>query len=153
MKRFLWYIVLILVGLIFIGVTSAFAQKMVKQKPVMWASENIKWEDMKNAPPGIMVAKLWGDMTKGAYGSLVKFSPNQQHPLHIHSGDIKVIVLSGAFYTGPKGGPENTYGPGSYLLIPGGWKHTSGAGADGCTIFQEQSGKFDMMSVKPKGKK
>lgn len=44
-------------------------------------------------------------------------------------------------------------GVGSYLLVPGGWRHTSGAGSEGCTIFQEQSAKFDMMAVKGRGKK
>ena len=153
MKRLSSYILLVLTGLIFIGVTSASAQKIMKQKPIMWAAEDIKWEDVKGGPPGIMAAKLWGDMTRGAYGDLVKFSPNQQHPLHIHTSDIRVVVITGSFVTGPEGGPEKAYGPGSYLLVPGGWRHTSGAGADGCTIFQEQSAKFDMKQVKPKGKK
>jgi quercetin dioxygenase-like cupin family protein len=153
MKRLLLYIVLVLVGLIFIGVTEASAQKKMNKEPVMWAAENIKWEKMKGAPPGVMTAMLWGDQTKGAYGALTKFPPNHKNPLHTHSSDLKVIVLSGTFVGGPEGGPEKTYGPGSYMLVPGGWKHTSGAGAGGCTLFQEQSGKFDMMPVEPPKKK
>ncbi len=153
MNRLTRYFALVLVGLIVVGVGNISAQKKMKKEPISWAAEDIKWEEMKGGPPGIMVAKLWGDMAKGAYGALIKFLPNQKNPLHTHSSDIKAIVLSGTYVGGPEGGPEKTYGPGSYLLVPGGWKHTSGAGDAGCTLFTEQSGKFDMKSVEMPMKK
>ena len=121
----------------------------MKKEPVMWAAENMKWEEMKDAP-GVMSATLWGDMTKGAYGALIKFPAGSKHPLHTHSSDIKTVVLSGTFTYAPEGGEEKSYGAGSYLLIPSGSKHTTGAGADGCTFFMEQPGKFDMKMVEMK---
>ena len=151
MTKFNSLFILLVSGLIIVGLTDAFAQKKMKKEPVMWAAEDIKWVEMKDGPPGVMVATLWGDMTKGAYGAFVKFSPaNTKNPLHTHSSDIKAVVLSGTFTSGPEGGPEKTYGAGSYLFVPGGWKHTSGAGDAGCTFFMEQSGKFDMKPVEMK---
>ena len=55
-----------------VGGTHAFAQKKMKKEAVLWAADDVKWETMKNAPPGAMVANLWGDISKGAYGALVK---------------------------------------------------------------------------------
>ena len=150
MKRFISLLALVLVGIVFFSAHNVLAQKKMKKEPVMWTAENIKWEEMKGGPPGVMVATLWGDMSKGAYGAFVKFPPNTKHPLHTHSSDIRAVVLSGTFTGGSEGGPEKTYGAGSYCMLPGGWKHTSGAGADGCTLFMEQSGKFDMTPVEIK---
>ena len=147
MKRFSLFLAPVLIGLIFFGATQASAQKKMKKQPVMWAAADIKWEAMKDGPPGVMVATLWGDMTKGAYGTLTKFPPNHKNPLHTHSSDIRGVVISGTFVGGPEGGPEKSYGAGSYLLHPAGWKHTSGAGDTGCTLFIEQSGKFDMNMI------
>ena len=150
MKKILSFFSLVLVGLIFISSTNVYAQKKMKKEPVMWAAENIKWEEMKDGPPGVMTATLWGDITKGAYGALVKFPANTKHPLHTHSGDIKTVVLSGTFTYAPEGGEEKSYGAGSYLLLPGGSKHISGSGPDGCTFFMEQPSKFDMKMVEMK---
>lgn len=147
MKKISTSLALVLVGLIFFGATNGFAQKKMKKEFVAWAAGDIKWEEMKGGPPGIMVAKLWGDMTKGAYGALVKFPPNFKNPLHTHTSDLKAVVISGSFIGGPEGGPEKTYGPGSYIFVPGGVKHTSGTADAGGVQFLESTGKFDMKPV------
>ena len=149
MKRLSLYFVLALVGLIFIGATEASAQKKMKKEAVLWAAENVKWEQLKGAPPGVMTAKLWGDQNKGAYGALTKFPAGYMAPLHYHTNDIKLVVIQGAYtYNGKK------YGTGSYLFIPGGDKHVSGGVDDSESIFFiEQPGKFDLKPVEPPKKK
>ena len=103
------------------------------------------------AVPGVKIAKLWGDMDKGAHGCLVKCDPGSNHPLHYHTNDVKAVVLSGTWWYTPEGGSETKMGPGSYLLIPGGVRHASGSTADGeCTIFQEGSAKFDLIPISEK---
>ena len=111
---------------------------------VIWPAEAIKWED--GPAKGTHIAKLWGDMTKGgAYGALLKFDAGVMHPLHWHTQDLKLVVLSGTFIHHPEGGTETKLGPGSYLLQTGGKKHVSGSGSDGpCEFFMTSSGKFDM---------
>ena len=149
MKKLSLYIVLVLVGLIFIGTTEAPAQVKMKKEAVIRPAEDIKWEQLKGAPPGVMTAKLWGDQNKGAYGGFTKFPAGFTSPLHYHTNDIKLVVIQGAYtYNGKK------YGPGSYLFIPGGDKHVSGGVDDSESIFFiEQPGKFDLKPVEPPKKK
>ena len=140
--KFVLNFLMVLVGLIFIGKSEAFAQNM-KKAPVLWTAADIKWVAMPGAPKGVMSAMLWGDQTKGAYGGFTKFPAGFKSPLHYHTNDIKMVVIKGAYtYKGKQ------YGPGSYLFIPGGDKHESGGIADSETIFFiEQSGKFDINPV------
>jgi len=149
MKRLSLYIVLVLVGLIFLGATDASAQKKMKKEAVLWAAEDLKWEALAGAPPGVMSVMLWGDNTKGAYGGFTKFPAGFKAPLHYHTNDMKIVVIKGAYtYNGKK------YGPGSYVYVPGGVKHESGGVEDSETIFFiEQSGKFDLKPVEPPSEK
>ena len=149
MKRLSLYIVLVLLGLIFIGATETSAQKKMKKEAVLWTAEDLKWEALGAGAPGVMSATLWGDQTKGAYGGLTKFPAGFKAPLHYHTNDIKMVVIKGAYtYNGKK------YGPGSYLSIPGGDKHESGGVEDSETVFLlEQPGKFDLNPVEPPSEK
>lgn len=127
------------------GVAALAKDSKTPKKDVAWPADAIKWE----AGPikGTQVAKLWGDWTKdGPYGVLVKFEAGLMNPLHKHTHDLKIVVLSGTFVHQPEGGAETRLGPGSYLLQAGGRNHVSGcaAGAD-CEFFMTSPGKFDMI--------
>jgi len=143
MKRLSMYIAFVLVGLIFFSVTGASAQKKMNKEEVLWAADDLKWEPLAGAPPGVMSVMLWGDNTKGAYGGLTKFPAGFKAPLHSHTYTTKIVVIKGAYtYNGKK------YGPGSYVSVPAGVKHESGGVADSESIFFiEQSGKFDLNVV------
>src|SRR5262249_2702745 len=113
-----------------------------KKEAVQMPAAEMKWAEVPDTG-GVQVAPLWGDMKKGAHGAMAKFPPGTTHPLHTHTPELKVVVISGEFTYGPEGGPEKTFGPGSFLMIPGGTKHTSGcAGSAPCVMFQEGSAKF-----------
>ena len=71
MKRLSLYIVLVLVGLIFLGATEVSAQKKMKKEAVIWPAEDIKWEQLKGGPPGVMIANLWGNYEKGEVKKVV----------------------------------------------------------------------------------
>jgi quercetin dioxygenase-like cupin family protein len=144
------------VAVLFAGIAYAKGKEAV-----LWPAADIKWEEMKMPPTAKMpegakpptVAALWGDATKGAAGALVKFQGGEKHPLHMHSAEIKGIVLEGTWSIGAEGAEAKKMGPGSYFLVPANWKHTSGCeGPEACTVFQETSGKFDMKMV-PEAKK
>ena len=153
MKRVLMFAVYVLVGMIALGVTAFSSDKKMKKEATAWPAGDIKWVEAKEGPPGIMFAPLWGDMSKGAFGTLVKFTAGLDNPLHTHSYTAKLVVISGSFWYAPEGGEKKMLGPGSYLEVPGGLKHTSGAEA-GTVVFQEGSGKWDMKMVEaPKGMK
>ena len=108
------------------------------------APSDLKWAEVPDTG-GVRVATLWGDMHKGPHGAMAQFPAGNMHPLHAHTATLKIVTISGNFLYGPEGGPEKTYAPGSYLMIPGGLKHTSGCTSEApCVLFQEGSGKFDM---------
>jgi quercetin dioxygenase-like cupin family protein len=129
--------------------TAALADDAAKKGkgPVMMTAADMKWVDMP--VKGVQAATLWGNMSKGAHGALIKFSPGTIVPLHTHSSQIKAVVISGTLYTGADEASAKDFGPGSYIVQPVGWKHVTGcrAGAD-CIFFTESPGKFD---VKPVG--
>ena len=111
------------------GVAGTVAQKKAKEA-VVWPANEIKW--------------------LGAYGALIKLPAGMKNPLHSHSSDLKLIVLSGTFLYTPEDGTEQHLGPGSYLFEPEGTRHISGTGDDGpCEVFQESSGKFDFVPAEP----
>lgn len=143
MKRLSMYIAFVLVGLIFFAATEASAQKKMNKGEVLLAADDLKWEPLADAPPGVMSVKLWGENTNGAYGGLTKFPAGFKAPLHFHTNTTKIVVIKGAYtYNGKK------YGPGSYVSVPGGLKHESGGVAESESIFFiEQSGKFDLNMV------
>jgi quercetin dioxygenase-like cupin family protein len=153
MKKFSVFVLGTATGLALAGVAVAAKTK----EATLWAANEIQfaeWTPPKGAPPPPegtkmpMVANLWGDVNKSAYGAMVKFEAASVHPLHTHTSETKGVVISGNFWFTPEGGEKKTLGPGSYFAIPGGMKHESGADA-GTVVFQTGAAKFDMKPVPP----
>jgi quercetin dioxygenase-like cupin family protein len=107
--------------------------------------------------PGVRVADLWGNHSKGSFGAYFKLPAGFAVPLHTHTHDMKVIFVSGTYIQQPEGKPEFRLGPGSYMMQPGGtYRHTTSCdkGSE-CVFFVEGSGAFDLKLVettKPSGK-
>ena len=118
-------------------------------KDVVWPAEAIKWE--AGPLPGTKVAKLTGDWTKkGRFGVLIKFDAGLMNPLHKHTNDLHIVVISGTFVHQPDGGTPTRLGPGSYLKQSGGMNHISGC-AEGapCEFYMTSADKFDLIQAKP----
>ena len=99
----------------------------------------------------MQIATVSGDPMKGAYSVFVKLPAGQPHPLHTHSSDVKVVVLSGTFTVTPEGGVEKKIGPGGYFFVPANMKHSSSCAPGApCVMFQEGPGKFDVKPVMEK---
>jgi len=127
---------------------SAAAQPTGSQAVVMLAAHM----QFKDVAPGVSRAVLWGDPDTGAFGALTKFKAGTWKALHTHSNDIRIVVITGA-YIHEAGGKKTTVGPGSYMLVPGGEPHASGAGKGQDALFLEESdGKFDLQFIEQKGK-
>jgi mannose-6-phosphate isomerase-like protein (cupin superfamily) len=134
-----------------------------KKELVLMPAGELKWEDMP-PPPGMKeppagapkmeppkVAKISGDMMKGAYAAFVSVPAGQPHPLHTHGSDTKAIVISGTFTVTPDGGAEKKIGPGGYFFIPANAKHSSACAPGApCVMYQEGPGKFDVKFVEEK---
>lgn len=118
--------------------------------PVFKPAEDLKWEDLDpTGAPGVKIADVWGNHAKGAWGGFIKFPAGFAAPLHTHTHDVKIVVISGTFLQTPEGKSEVRLGPGSYEMQPGGnYRHTTGCDkASECLFFAEGSGKFDLKPV------
>src|ERR1041384_5148664 len=129
------------------------APAAAKAKPyVAMTPADMKFQEMP-PPPGapagmtskVQVALLFGNPHKGASGGMVKMPGGEKHPLHSHTANIRMVVISGTWVAGADEASAKEYGPGSYLFYPAGWKHYSGCkdGAE-CMFFQDNSGPFDV---------
>jgi len=131
----------------------AGAEKKMKSAPKSasyTAAADVKWVDLDpKGAPGVKIADMWGDHTKGAFGAFIKFPAGFAAPLHTHTHDYKIVVVSGTFIQGPEGKPEFRLGPGSYLMQPGGnYKHTTACDkASDCVFFAQSTGNFDLKPV------
>jgi Domain of unknown function (DUF4437) len=115
---------------------------------VVMPAADVKWTDLDpTGAPGVKIADLWGDHTKGAFGAFLKLPAGFAVPLHTHTYDIKVVFVSGLYIQGPEGKPEFRLGPGSYLMQPGGnYRHTTACDkASECLFYAESEGKFDLI--------
>jgi anti-sigma factor ChrR (cupin superfamily) len=119
-------------------------------QPVRIPASDMKWTDLDpTGAPGVKVADLWGNHTKGAFGALFKLPAGFAVGLHTHTHVMKLVIVSGTYIQAPEGKPEFRLGPGSYLLQPGGnYRHTTSCDqASECVFFVEGSGKFDLKMV------
>ena len=145
MKRFTRVIPLVLIGLVAaFALTAGGDDKGAK----VWAAEEIKWSEVAGAP-GLSIAPLWGDPSKGAYGALKKVAGGTEFGWHMHTNSQKVVAVSGTIEFTLEGGEKKELNAGSYVYLPAKMKHHTvcKAGAD-CVFFEEQPGKTDLIPAK-----
>jgi hypothetical protein len=106
---------------------------------------DLKWVAPPDAPPGVMMAPISGNPTKGPHAAFVKLPGGMKNPLHSHSPNLKQVIVSGTWIEGADEASAKEYPAGSYVFTPGGWTHYSACkeGAD-CIFFQEGNAAFDM---------
>jgi len=118
-------------------------QKQKGATPFMVSSTDLKWIELPERK-GMQFAVLSGDPETGPYTEMRKVAAGTDNPLHSHSSEIKNVIISGVWYTGPDAASAKDFGPGSVVVMPADWIHVSGcrAGTD-CVFYQEGKGKFD----------
>ncbi len=125
-------------------------QKAAPGQPVFMPASGVKWTDLDpKGAPGVQIADLWGDHTKGAFGAFVKLPAGFAAPLHTHTHVMKVVFVSGTYIQVPDGKTAVRLAPGSYMHQPGAnYRHTTSCdkGSD-CVFFMESDGAFDLIPV------
>ncbi len=113
--------------------------------PAMVSFTDLKWTELPERK-GMQFAVLSGDPKTGEYTQLRKVPAGTDNPLHLHSSEIKNVIISGVWYTGTDAASARDFGPGSVVVMPGNWVHVSGcrSGSD-CVFYQEGKGKFDFV--------
>jgi hypothetical protein len=132
--------------------TGKRAAGTAESRLVIMPAADLKWSDLDpSGAPGVKVADLWGNHARGAFGAFFKLPAGFAVPLHTHTYDMKVVIVSGTYVQAPEGKPEFRLGPGSYFLQPGGnYRHTTSCDpAAECVFFVEGRGKFDLKVVQP----
>lgn len=136
----------------------AFPVATVAQNPADAASRlvvkpaaELEWADLDPGVPGSKVVELWGNRASGAFGALFRLPAGFAAPLHTHTHDMKVVILSGTYIQSPDGKPEFRLGPGSYFMQPGGdYRHITRCDpAADCVFFVESQGAFDLKLAEP----
>lgn len=123
------------------------AEEPRETSPIPLAAADLNWQDLDpTGAPGAQFATLWGDLPTGAFGAFFRLPAGFAAPLHTHTHDMKVVIVSGTYLQAPDGQAEFRLGPGSYLFQPGGdYRHTTGCDpASECVFFVESDGGFDL---------
>jgi anti-sigma factor ChrR (cupin superfamily) len=113
-------------------------------KATLVGVEELKWVDVPNTP--VKMATVKGDSAKGAHASFLKLPAGFSAPLHSHTADHHVAVVSGTMVLTPEGGTAKKLGPGSWFEFTGKKKHVTAcdAGAD-CVIYVVSKGAWDLV--------
>src|SRR6185295_19618219 len=97
----------------------------------------IKWEKADGMPEGVWVSHLTSDSNAAPYVDMLKFSRGTRIPLHWHSANHIVTVISGTLVVGREGAPQDGMGmevpAGGYVRITAKSPHWTFAKED--TIF------------------
>lgn len=117
---------------------------------VMLPYESIQWAAIGEEFPGVEVAQLRGDMTKGAYAIYLKLPANFSLPLHYHDNTEWGIIISGSLIVGDENGKTTTLTPGSYAYFPKKVLHSIIAGPSGCVLLEESNEKESTVMAKEK---
>lgn len=118
------------------------------EAPVLLTSKEIKWSD-DAVPAGAKHATLWADAGAGDSGTLVRWKFNTKVPDQVRAQDIHVVVFAGTL-TVEIDGRYKEFGPGGFLQIARGVKHTIGCEAAGeCTFLLHQAAATAAVAGKP----
>lgn len=114
---------------------------------VFMEAKDIKWEAVAEHP-GLYMAVVEGDSTKGAHHSFMKFDAGFSAPMHHHTPDTFVTVIKGDFVL-TVDGIEHRLSPGSFFSFKKKQPHaTMCATGSECIIFVDARGKWDTVLEK-----
>lgn len=126
---------------------TAGGAKPMPKNAVIKTPDMLKWVPDPTVP-AVMMAAAWGDPTKGAHGAFHKFPAGFTAPLHTHSSDLRIVVISGTMAMAGENGKETQLPAGSYFYQPNTYKHVTkcNPGSE-CVAFIVANGKFDINVV------
>jgi quercetin dioxygenase-like cupin family protein len=139
-------ILLVLVGTLWLSLP---AQAQKKGGAVTTPGADLKWNDIPGFP-GLKMAVVQGDPGKGASHFFLKFPAAFAAPVHHHTANHYVTVLTGTLVL-TIDGKDAKLPAGSYFSFTDKKPHATkcDAGAE-CVLFIDARGKWDVVADKPK---
>jgi mannose-6-phosphate isomerase-like protein (cupin superfamily) len=129
------------------GVALAAAVSLAAAKTVVTPVSDVKWSP--GAIPGVSTAPVDGDMTKGPSHFFLKYASGFSAPVHHHSPDHYVTVVTGNLVL-VADGKETRLAPGSYFALTGKAPHAARCeGSEDCVMFVDARGPWDVVPEKP----
>lgn len=127
---------------------TALALTVGEGKAVVVAKAELKWKDA--GVPGVSIAVVDGDTTKGPSHFFLKYPVGLVTPLHHHSADHYVTTISGTLLL-TAGGKEHKLTPGSYFALLGKEPHAGKVeGDEPCVMFIDARGPWDVVPEEKK---
>ena len=121
-------------------------------KAVLVPAGDLKWKDTGPDTPGVQIAAVAGDPTKGAGKFFVKLPSGFSVGMHHHTADHFAVVVSGTVVQNVDG-QDVTFPPGSYFSYVGKKQHTTKCtDPGGCIIYVDAHGKWDVVQEKSAAK-
>jgi len=127
---------------------SAFATtKGMTSKATMMDVGTLQWTDVPGFP-GVKTAPVEGDPAKGPHHMFMKFTAGFAAPMHHHTANHFVTVVSGTLVL-TVDGKEQRLPAGSYFAFKDKSAHKTACaeGAD-CVLFMDVRGKWDVVPAK-----
>jgi len=136
----------VVVGAIVAALFSAASVLAGEGKSVVLTKADLKWTTLNDA--GVAAAVVSGDMATGPCRFFLKYPAGLVTPLHSHSADHHVTVVSGSL-TLTVGGKEHLLGPGSYFMLGDKAPHVGKVeGSEAAVMFIEAAGPWDVVMAK-----
>lgn len=104
---------------------------------------DLKWQSMGNS--GVAAAPVSGDMQKGPCQFFLKYPVGLTSPLHHHTANHHVTLISGSI-TLTVGGKEHRLNPGDYFMLADRAAHIAKVeGNEPAVFFIEAEGPWDVV--------
>ncbi|MGD9616842.1 MAG: cupin domain-containing protein [Alphaproteobacteria bacterium] len=106
----------------------------------------VQWAPLtlQGLPPGIEIAALRGDVSKGGGEILLRTPPRYVVPNHSHTSDEVYVWLKGTFtYVAADGKRQPMTAP-AYISLPGQTPHALECGDEPCVFYLRYSRPFDL---------
>ena len=100
------------------------------------AYKNLPFAPLGEGNP-VEAALLWGDPGKGPAAFLVRMPKGCSEPWHSHTSTYRAVLIQGQFQSRSKQSGTDfptVYGPGSYVVQPGGQTHAEVNAGDGALL-------------------
>ena len=139
------------VGTALLVSSAAVAKDKGGGKASLVPAGDLKFKDTDR--PGVQVAAVQGDPSKGAAKFFVKLPSGFSVGLHHHTADHFGVVVSGTMVQNVDG-QDHTLPAGSYLSYTGKKQHTTQCtDPAGCIVYLDAHGKWDVVEEKAAAKK